>query len=217
MDMVGRQINDLEVIKFHHSDRGAWWVCKCVCGKETIQRTVDLNRGKAKSCGCKRYQYTSEKLQKSLVGQRFGRLIAIERDDKQTKGGTYFYKCVCDCGEVKIINGNSLRRGLTKSCGCLKIEMNMKQYDNGVSTGYYHQKRLNASNQKEHKAFRKAVLERDNYTCTVCGKMAEAGLCAHHIKSWSLYPELRNVVSNGITLCRKCHAKAHTLYPKEIL
>ena len=34
------------------------------------------------------------------------------------------WDCICECGSDKIItiDGNSLRHGLTKSCGCLKIE-----------------------------------------------------------------------------------------------
>lgn len=56
--------------------------------------------------------------------------------------------------------------------------------------------------------WRKQVLERDNYTCQICGGKG-CGLNVHHIKCFSLYPELRFDVSNGITLCRKCHIELH--------
>ena len=57
----------------------------------------------------------------------------------------------------------------------------------------------------ELKIWRKKVFERDNYTCTQCGKGGK--LQAHHIKRWADYPELRFDVSNGQTLCVGCHSK----------
>jgi hypothetical protein len=60
--------------------------------------------------------------------------------------------------------------------------------------------------------WRTEVLTRDNYICQDCGKQCnkrEKGLAAHHIKPYSKYPELRFEVSNGITLCRKCHMARH--------
>ena len=59
----------------------------------------------------------------------------------------------------------------------------------------------------EYKRWKKAVLERDGYKCQHCGE--ENDLHVHHIKSFSKYPELRYEVSNGITLCKKCHKKEH--------
>ncbi len=52
--------------------------------------------------------------------------------------------------------------------------------------------------------WRKAVFERDNYTCQKCGKRG-CKLSADHIKMWCLYPELRYEVKNGQTLCEECH------------
>jgi len=59
----------------------------------------------------------------------------------------------------------------------------------------------------EYIEWRQKVFERDNYTCQECG--ATGDLQAHHIKPVSQYPELIYDVDNGITLCKKCHAKKH--------
>ena len=54
--------------------------------------------------------------------------------------------------------------------------------------------------------WRKAVFERDNYTCQDCGQVGGI-LHPHHKKQVALHPELIYVVSNGETLCKDCHRK----------
>ena len=60
-----------------------------------------------------------------LKGQKFYRLTVLERAETRTYksgGKAVMWKCRCDCGNITIVNGNSLRRGLTKSCGCWNLE-----------------------------------------------------------------------------------------------
>lgn len=58
----------------------------------------------------------------SVIGERFGRLVAIgvEKPEPQRKGRKVI--CRCDCGNEKAINYGSLKSGRTKSCGCLRKE-----------------------------------------------------------------------------------------------
>ena len=57
-----------------------------------------------------------------VTGQRFGRLTAVAFSHKD-KYGAYVWSVVCDCGTSKQVALSNLR-GKTKSCGCLKREVN---------------------------------------------------------------------------------------------
>jgi predicted nucleic acid-binding Zn ribbon protein len=60
----------------------------------------------------------------------------------------------------------------------------------------------------ELRKWTKKVYQRDNWTCQDCGARGVT-LHAHHIKSFSKYPELRTDLNNGVTLCVPCHSKRH--------
>lgn len=54
------------------------------------------------------------------------------------------------------------------------------------------------------KEIRGKVLERDNYSCQMCGRN-DNGLQVDHIQPWSEYVEGRFDIDNCRTLCQSCH------------
>lgn len=57
-----------------------------------------------------------------LVGQRFGRLTVIKRAENSSSGHPK-WECQCECGNIVVALGSNLKKGVTKSCGCLHKEV----------------------------------------------------------------------------------------------
>lgn len=60
-----------------------------------------------------------------LTGRKFNRLTVVEKLPKYKKGRTY-YRCVCDCGNEKIVYVSDLKDGTVSSCGCYRRECKRK-------------------------------------------------------------------------------------------
>lgn len=68
-------------------------------------------------------------------------------------------------------------------------------------------KRQDERNDSAYKEWRRQVWIRDNYRCRMQNLDCEGRIEAHHILGWRLYPELRYITNNGITLCHFHHPK----------
>ena len=57
-----------------------------------------------------------------ISGVRYGRLVVLEFVglNKYRKAE---WRCLCDCGSEVVVLSGSLSGGLTKSCGCLKVDI----------------------------------------------------------------------------------------------
>lgn len=58
----------------------------------------------------------------NLAGKRFGRLTTLKDSGERSKNRNIIWRCICDCGNIKMVTTDSLKSGKTKSCGCLRID-----------------------------------------------------------------------------------------------
>ena len=61
----------------------------------------------------------------NLKGSVFGKLKVLELAFR--KNNEIFWKCKCECGSEKNVNGKHLRRGAVVSCGCHKREKTIER------------------------------------------------------------------------------------------
>ena len=90
-----------------------------------------------------------------LTGKRFGRWIVLEKTDN--KSGKVAWLCKCDCGTKKKIIGNSLKRGDSKSCGCLLLSFNKEKKTHGLTKNKLykvHNRILSRCNNKKDKGYK---------------------------------------------------------------
>lgn len=120
INLLGQKFGRLTVISKAPSMPGGqtvkrlWgaWNCQCECGNTIVAKTMNLNRGNIKSCGCIIKQYGV----KYKPGQKFHRLTTVSYCNGK-------WTCICDCGNTTTVPTIVLTTGNTKSCGCLKSEI----------------------------------------------------------------------------------------------
>lgn len=202
-----RKFGRLQPIKYLENKK---YECLCDCGNLIAVDGALLRKGHTKSCGCLMLDKTD------LVGLRFGRLLVLDRFFKNSKA---VLKCLCDCGKIIETRPDRLKRGKTKSCGCLARELsiergklNSKENHPCWRHDWSEKERLESQNRSHNpklKDWRLSVYSRDNYSCQICKDNKGGNLIAHHLESWSSNKELRFDLENGITLCENCHNRFH--------
>jgi hypothetical protein len=59
---------------------------------------------------------------KEETGNRYGRLLVLGEAPRK-QGGLVSWRCICDCGKIRVASGIALRGGNATSCGCLRLEL----------------------------------------------------------------------------------------------
>lgn len=93
------------------------WKCQCDCGNYKNVPTHLLTSGHTKSCGC----LIREVRWYDITNQRFGKLVALYPNEDLTlqRKRDITWHCKCDCGNECDVASYQLRKGITRSCGCL--------------------------------------------------------------------------------------------------
>lgn len=214
-NLIGNTYGKLMVMNFAGMRDGiSMWDCLCYCGNYVTVAGISLKTGNTKSCGCYFYKITEE-MASNLVGQRFGRLVAIElvkiyngvgKSERQ-------YKCQCDCGNYVTVRGTSLTFDQTRSCGCLQKEIVKKEFGeasfNKVYSAYQGSAKKRELDFLLTKDEAKHLMESD---CYYCGKSPERISKNKYNNGDFIYNGIDRVDSskgyylhNCVPCCKKCN------------
>ena len=57
-----------------------------------------------------------------ITGQKYHRLTVMRIHPTRSKSNHILWECICECGTEKLVEGQDLKSGKVKSCGCLNRE-----------------------------------------------------------------------------------------------
>lgn len=222
IDLVGKRFGRLLVLHLSAARsrrRDAIWVCQCDCGNIHKVTSRNLVVGATKSCGCLQKELVSARCSLDLAGQRFGRLIAIEKQGQK-------WVCQCDCGQISLVVARDLNSGHTRSCGCLHresvVQMNRNSERRGKLNPYYKHgmsgtkaySALQSQNRRARKAGSGgkpfATQELNEHVIKFDGKCYYCGAPWRHIDH--IVPLSRggkHEIDNLVTACAKCNTTKH--------
>jgi hypothetical protein len=140
-----------------------------------------------------------------LKNKKFNRLKVLELTHKNK---VTVWKCKCDCGNITYVQGYALRKGFTKSCGCLNTELRKKRV-NELNPFFKHGRSKTREYHREHERKRllkkysltpleyNIMLEKQNNRCAICNEFYTA-------KKLFVDHNHKNGLVRGL-LCNRCN------------
>lgn len=99
------------------------WKCQCECGNEIVTTGNALRTGNTSSC--------RQCIYIDITNQRFGKLVALERQTYRDEDGKAKakWKCICDCGNTHYVSYGNLFHKNVVSCGCRFFEIQEQDFE----------------------------------------------------------------------------------------
>ena len=116
--------------------------------------------------------------------------------------------CVCGKPLLRRASRLAIRPNPTCSNSCLQVLRHRLSFDESIPDEV---RQTDRNLIPENRAFVKAVMQRDDYTCQICGQHG-GELAVHHLNGYNWDVKNRYNTDNGITLCKSCHRDFHAKY-----
>ncbi len=215
--------------------RSAEYICR-QCGKKIEGKPGSKRKYCSRSCSSK-HRIMSEEAKDKIRQYRTGKKVSEETKQKISTSHKRLNRKLTKSHKEKLLKactGKKYWLGRKHSKEVIKRMREIKRGDKNPFFGKTHSPELKKKmadrwrgagspawkggiaqeNIKDrtiaaNREWRVLVFKRDKYTCRECGDKTGGNLNAHHIKHFSEYPSLRFETSNGITLCKPCHIRAH--------
>lgn len=143
----------------------------------------------------------AEPLFMDLTGQRFDHWEVVERAESSARGARWRVRC--DCGTVRVIRGDHLRAGKTRSCGCLSVQVLVERNRARMVEvpGY----------NTAHERLRRVRGKANDHPCASCGGGATDWAYTHDDPKQLVDQALGLRYSPDpqfyVPMCRSCHSK----------
>jgi hypothetical protein len=120
---IGQKFNRWTVIGGKLPEQPRKVSCRCECGTERAVTASTLVNGTSKSCGCHNREAAADRARHRVrhpveAGDTFSRLTVLDATDRMA------VRCRCLCGSECTVTASNLVSGASKSCGCLRRDVN---------------------------------------------------------------------------------------------
>jgi hypothetical protein len=142
---VGDKYNRLTALTDSYSKDNrlvAEWECECK--NKVVVQCCAVVRGRTKSCGCLSREKASQRMKQMaprgtpvVKGERYGlwEVIGDQYYEKVNGKPIGFVWCRCECTKEKLVRVANLKKGISKSCGCLKARLTSERCKTHGMTG----------------------------------------------------------------------------------
>lgn len=151
---------------------------------------------------------------RELSGQRFGRLVALEKVASGKEGN--IWDCKCDCGKTTKVAAKWLNAGNTRSCGCLALDTRrtLPSGEAGFRRLFKRYRKTAVESGREFALTQDEVRELTSGRCSYCGALPHRVMKVHETGEYSHYTyngidrvdsSIGYKIENCVTCCWDCN------------